>query len=275
MKSKNKMKNSKRNILVSIISMTTILFISQYVKAVLVSENYETQNTPIEVIIDNDQTSDENIECPVDSNYSSSDGYSTYESNYSSPDNLKDFVKRSLVKMVDIDMMLVTEGLYPRPRIRLLADPELDEVATYIANAARQYPDTYATAAGLVIIAGYETNYRNESYGDCRTYTQDLDGSYTSHHCSTPEERGNRDNYIACGPTQVLSNRSMRLRNRPSCSDLINPEFAYPYTAQFINRFDYSNGHWNISGYSGVGAKAQRFESKFNRILDILIDQSY
>jgi hypothetical protein len=171
--------------------------------------------------------------------------------------------------------MLVQEGLYPRLRIRLLADPELDEVATYIANAARQYPDSYATAAGLVIIAGYETNYTNESYGDCRTYTQDADGSYVSHHCSTPEERANRENYIACGPTQVLSNRSMRLRNRPSCSDLINPEFAYLYTARFINRFEYSNGHWNISGYSGIGAKAQRFEHKFNRILDILIDQSY
>lgn len=269
------MNNNKRNILVSIIFMITILLISQYVKAVLVPDNLETQDTTVEVVIDEEQPTYENIECPVDANYSSQDDYATYRSNYSSPDNLKDFVKRSLVKMVDIDLMLVQEGLYPRARIRLLPEPELDEVATYIANAARQYPDAYATAAGLIIIAGYESNYRNESYGDCRTYTQDIDGSYVSHHCSTPEEISNRENYIACGPTQVLSNRSMRLRNRPSCSDLINPEFAYPYTAQFINRFDYSNGHWNISGYSGVGAKAQRFERKFNRILDILIDQSY
>jgi hypothetical protein len=269
------MNNNKRNILISIVFAISVLLTSQYVKAVLVIDNEEMQNTPVEVVIDEEQHTTQNIECPVDANYSSQDEYATYRTNYSSPDNLKAFVKNSLVRMVDIDSMLVNEGLYPRPRIRLLADPELDEVATYIANAARQYPDTYATAVGLIIIAGYETNYRNESYGDCRTYTQDIDGSYTSHHCATPEERSNRENYIACGPTQVLSNRSMRLRNRPSCSDLINPEFAYPYTAQFINRFDYSNGHWNISGYSGVGAKAQRFEAKFNRILDILIDQTY
>jgi hypothetical protein len=213
------------------------------------------------------------LECPVDANYSSPETYIETVL-LSAPENeLEAFVYRAVIDMHRINDMLASEGLTRIGRVARIDEQEARDIASQIANASRQYSDPYRTAVGLAIIAGYESNYTNDALGDCRIY-DDSDNS-RSRACETQDERSDSRNYIACGPTQVISNRSQILRGRPTCQQLMNPDFAYSYTARFINRFPYESGHWAVAAYSGRGSKAQRFEVKFNRILDILLDEAY
>lgn len=177
-------------------------------------------------------------------------------------------------RLVVLDRERVEEGLQPIPRIRERSPEVLERIATDIVNATFNelgYPETLIDeetfmryVRALVVIGGYESNYTVDAMGDCIVFDNAI-----SRRCED-DEFHEPNNYISCGPTQVISRHAPGFEHRPSCSELTNsPTLGYQYTIRMLSRmhYDHYSQHWNVSGYAGTGPRADRFETKFNNLI--------
>ena len=164
---------------------------------------------------------------------------------------------------------LVEEEVFHRS-VRHLSEEEIEQLAIAAFNATSQWESNSLRldlAIGALIIAAYESNWQPDVLGDCWTMT----GPQQRQGCNR-EERQNRNNYHACGMTQVLASDRMTAfhgyHRRPTCDELQDPVVALNYTATRLFNYHSECDDWCVAGYAGGGAKARAFESRFNLLMD-------
>jgi hypothetical protein len=174
----------------------------------------------------------------------------------------------AIPQIIEESEAIVDDGYFHRS-LRNLSEEEIHELAAAAFRATETWesnPNRLELAIGALIIGGYESGWRADALGDC--WVMNSDGRRA---CDR-EERNNSFNYHACGMTQVLASDRMTLfhgyHNRPTCSELQDPQVALNYAATRLHGYYSECGNWCVSGYAGRGERAEAFERRFNRIIN-------